>query len=814
MDLLGFQRGLEDASLAIGGQRFRRKLEAAVSSHVMSGAGAAKRLLREGIDPLELAIEEMIKDPSRNPPCQKWCELLGPAAAAFMTLKVVLDSLALRRPLRKVANDISGLILDELRWREFRKSAPNLFRYRMDGFHTSSYRHRKNSLDATAKWAGINTKWLEHMMSPREKVKVGVGLVDLLIESTRMVEVTTDVLGGPRPTGMLYLEPTDETLEWIYKRNEFLEYLSPVTFPMVVEPIPWRVGIQGGYRFALKGKHTLVRRRHQHASDCDAQLAVASMPEVYDALNSVQSTPWKINDPVWQFVQEAWKNGKAVAGLPSLDPVEVPTRPRDIGENAEARRKWRDAAHEAHELDYQRRVKVKEAEKILGTARRMSKFERFYFPSNLDFRGRMYPISDYLSPQGTDLSRGLLYFADGMPLGVEGAYWLAIAGANLMDVDPETGLKLSTLDLDQRVEWVMSHMHLIIAVADNPWDTLDWWGQADNPLQFLAFCYEEQAVADHGLEYVSGFPVSQDGTCSGLQHFAALFRDEGLAASTNMLPQRLPSDQYQVVADKVDEILRASAEGVAKVWLRSGLIDRALVKRPTMTFGYGARKYGFTKQILEYLQQKDQTSLIGGTRAEVKFAAAYLAGIVWEALETAVKAAHDAMQWMRFMSRAITSTSNLPIRWHAPTGFPVYQEYYKCKRHQVRTILAGKVIKPSVYTATDETDSFKQVNAISPNVIHSYDAAALCKTVCLAAQRGVSSFGMVHDSYSTVPACVGILGDATREAFVGMYEESDVIGELDKELKEQYKGEDILPSPPDKGRLDLERVLNAPYFFS
>jgi DNA-directed RNA polymerase len=32
----------------------------------------------------------------------------------------------------------------------------------------------------------------------------------------------------------------------------------------------------------------------------------------------------------------------------------------------------------------------------------------FYFPVNMDFRGRAYPIPPHLSPTGSDISRGLL----------------------------------------------------------------------------------------------------------------------------------------------------------------------------------------------------------------------------------------------------------------------------------------------------------------------------------------------------------------------------------------------------------------------
>lgn len=51
----------------------------------------------------------------------------------------------------------------------------------------------------------------------------------------------------------------------------------------------------------------------------------------------------------------------------------------------------------------------------------------FYFPHNLDFRGRAYPMHPNLNHLGADLSRGLLQFADAKPLGPDGLKWLEIS---------------------------------------------------------------------------------------------------------------------------------------------------------------------------------------------------------------------------------------------------------------------------------------------------------------------------------------------------------------------------------------------------
>src|SRR3546814_14050283 len=70
----------------------------------------------------------------------------------------------------------------------------------------------------------------------------------------------------------------------------------------------------------------------------------------------------------------------------------------------------------------------------LWVARKFAPEDAVYFPHELDFRGRVYPIPVFgPSPQGSDFQKALIEFADGMPLGEEGRRWLLIHIANLLD---------------------------------------------------------------------------------------------------------------------------------------------------------------------------------------------------------------------------------------------------------------------------------------------------------------------------------------------------------------------------------------------
>ena len=73
----------------------------------------------------------------------------------------------------------------------------------------------------------------------------------------------------------------------------------------------------------------------------------------------------------------------------------------------------------------------------------------FFYPYQLDFRGRIYPKPAMLSPQSADYSRALLKFKFGKRIG-DNFDTFAIAGANLFgEVDKE--------ELQTRVAWVQDN---------------------------------------------------------------------------------------------------------------------------------------------------------------------------------------------------------------------------------------------------------------------------------------------------------------------------------------------------------------------
>jgi DNA-directed RNA polymerase len=147
-----------------------------------------------------------------------------------------------------------------------------------------------------------------------------------------------------------------ETLEWLSERHGHLEFMTPVRLPMVVPPLPWGQGQRGGYRFAYRFArqlmYPLVRRSHSDGTvEVADEIEQLDMPAVYEALNAVQETAWRINADVLRLVRELQNRGVEVAKFPSWENEPLPAKPANFDEldpAHAARRDWRYRAGLVH----------------------------------------------------------------------------------------------------------------------------------------------------------------------------------------------------------------------------------------------------------------------------------------------------------------------------------------------------------------------------------------------------------------------------------------------------------------------------------
>uniref|UniRef100_M4BTL5 DNA-directed RNA polymerase n=1 Tax=Hyaloperonospora arabidopsidis (strain Emoy2) TaxID=559515 RepID=M4BTL5_HYAAE len=285
--------------------------------------------------------------------------------------------------------------------------------------------------------------------------------------------------------------------------------------PMLVPPRPWTGIVNGGY---LKLRTKVMRQRDSAwQMDCVQR---GDLDGILKALNLMAEVPWVINKEVLNVVLQIWEDGGNFGDLPTRTDVPLPdlNSPEFVNDPAlyyKNVRKIEQLNREFHSLRCDTLYKLQVAEEFKDEP-------ELYFPYNMDFRGRVYPIPPNLNHLGSDLSRSLLIFRDRKPLGEHGLRWMKIHLANVFGVDK--------CSFDERVVFADANLDKAVASARDPLGEGDsaWWKGADYPFLALGVCFELKRAIESPdpTKYMSNIPIHQDGSCNGLQHYAALGRDD------------------------------------------------------------------------------------------------------------------------------------------------------------------------------------------------------------------------------------------------------------------------------------------------
>ena len=800
---------LETEMTRLGLGRFQRALEQARANGKETETPGAKLVMQSTIEPMAAAITTLLKqgDKRRGRKLKAFAYLskLPTDVAAFLTAKVILDSVTLRLPIMKTALAIGSALEDEERFANFADQEPVLFKTLRDDLvrRTSNKDWWRRVIVHEMTEADIS--W--EAWAASDKVHLGMQCIHLFIQATGMVHIVYAKKG--KNNTHVYLEPSEECLALIVERNKRCELLSPALMPTVVPPKPWAGTRDGGYWFLTRPLPFIKTHNRSYLKEVENN---PSTPRIYQAVNAMQETAWRVNGPVLKVLRHVWDNALPLGGLSfrveqALPPcpackgvVDPKSKDHDcFNDDKGALTEWKRAASKVHTLNGKNRSKQLQVAKVLWVAEKFKEDAAMYFPTQLDFRGRAYSVPMFLNPQGADWAKGLLTFAHGKPITDDrAAGWLMIHGANTYG--------FGKVSLEDRIGWVEENEADILACAEDPLGHT-FWSDADKPWQFLAFCFEYAGFKEHGMGFVSSLPVALDGSCNGLQHFSAMLRDPIGGAAVNLLPSDKPNDIYQTVCDRLIEKLKASSSPMAAQWL-SLKLDRKLTKRPVMTLPYGSTMFSCREYVADWLSEQQH-----GWGEDTLDAELFCTKLIWQSIGETVVAARQAMDWLQKAARA-ASKDLQPVRWTAPDGLLIEQAYFDLEKYQVRTQLGERVMKLWLRRETGKLDKRRQANGISPNFVHSMDAAALRLYVLLANDRGISSFALVHDSYGTLAADTDMSAACLREAFMGMYQDRNYLEELRTSLARSVSDPAKLPVVPTMGSLNLGEVKNAEYFFA
>ncbi|TRY62307.1 hypothetical protein DNTS_025853 [Danionella cerebrum] len=662
------------------------------------------------------------------------------------------------------------------------------------------------------------------------KVQVGNFLLDLMVHH---LKIYSNILNrayekklipvlyhlytfrGFRKIGFIKQHPILAHIQRVGKETKLT--FNTCMMPMLCCPTPWTSQKSGGYLLIPSQLMRAHGRVFQHMVLLD-NAREENLHGVLDSLNKLGTCPWKVNKPILDIIISIF-NDKGNRKLSIPPPLTEAPKILQV-----------DQSHTTEEKSAIKKdsMKIKKIQAEMLSQRMDALYklsianhvrdEIFWFPHNMDFRGRTYPIAPHFNHLGSDVTRSMLLFAEGRPLGSNGFNWLKIHLVNL------TGL-MKTRSLRERLEFADTIMDEILDSADHPLDGRKWWMNVDEPWQTLACCMEIAKVvrSPDPTKFISHFPIQQDGSCNGLQHYAALGRDVIGAASVNLKHSELPQDVYIGVAKKVEEQRARDAAGGLKIAkVLEGFITRKVVKQTVMTVVYGVTRYGGRLQFEKRLKELDDFP-----QESVWDASHYLTAKVFESLRQMFTGTREIQEWLT-QSASLIAKSGRSVEWVTPLGLPIIQPYH---RKKMKVVPTEGLQNLHINEADDEKpkpNSMKQKNAFPPNFIHSLDSTHMMLTA-LHCHRAGLTFVSVHDCYWTHATNVDIMNQVCREQFVALHSQP-ILKELSLFLLHKYitkpqPGSSIktlkqiemarvLSTVPKPGQFDLEEVKRSLYFFS
>ena len=546
------------------------------------------------------------------------------------------------------------------------------------------------------------------------------------------------------------------------------------------------------------------------------------MPEVYKALNYLQSSEWEVNSDILTLMVEGLdgfspeevtedEKSAALVSLSEKKRISLYIKEKQYLEllekySQQSARKWSKAEAEDYfqtkGFDYREVVsKHSVMQSFIKTVQFAAdvEYETLYFQHNLDSRGRIYALSPYLSPQGNDAQKALLRFQKSGQMSLEWAY---IHIANCAGQDK--------LSFEDRVQWTRDRLKEIVGVGLDPrsqqsfdfYDNIGIFSEKKTKWGFLAACIELVHYQSTGEWRI---PVGIDATNSGTQFLAAIARDESVSEDVNIsnCTYAPVGDIYQkagnaileriIAEDKLDKFPSLQGLSVGDKQLRK------LIKRSCMTYGYSCGATTMGKHT--FSDRKDHgyqpfTDMAFGEAAE-------LGQEMYSAIQSILPRVAAIMKAMQdcFVGYKGSPT----VCWTTPVGFRAFQHKPTMKKERVILEFDKRDrIDAVVYEETTKASIKEHQLGCIANGVHSLDAALMIKTINAMGDCGVTDFHGVHDQFGVHPGHVDLLGQQARTAFYSIIKDDPIEGMMNEAVG-GYKA-------PEKGDWDPSNVLNSRYF--
>ena len=699
----------------------------------------------------------------------KYLSDIEPLAAAAIACKITIDKVFSHKEdsnqIQNICDSIGKGVENECQMRHYERHAPGLLEtLKKNYWHKSIGTDQKVVVIQTLMNRYEVQQWTTWGRANR--VKLGGWLLSCIIDTSKWFE--KEIRRTGRKTNS-YVVPTAEFMAIKDQVMYNAELFSPLAWPMLIEPNDWTPEKSGGYLLneIMRG-HDMVRRSKSSRIQGE---------KPFEFLNKIQKVAYTLNPFTVKVAEILQGKGLSVGKFQPICNHELPPKPYDIAENAESRKAYRRTAAEVRNLMAQEFKKSCRTRMTMETVERFKNKEKFYIPWSFDYRGRIYPIPAFLTPQDTDFGKSLIRFADESFMDEEAERWIRFQVATTYGLDKET--------LNDRLSWTYRSEHEIELIATDPIANLPLWEGVEEPWQFLAACDEMYHCVIKRDRISTGLPIAIDATCSGLQILAGLAKDKSTAQLVNVLPSDKPQDAYKVVAEESKSNI---PERLRPYW------DRKKTKRVVMTIPYNAKPFSNRTYIRDALkddeieiEKEELTQTVNAVR---------------DAMNVIVPGPMKVMKWIESeVSKAIKRGAK-QLEWVTPSGFIVNQQIFKKEYERITLQVLGQCNMRVSTGDTGTVDKARHKAATAPNLIHSLDASLLC----LSALDFNNPIALIHDSVLCRATDMTELSKIVREKYMHLFAEHDYLTDFANQIGAETE-------PPIIGDLKPESVIESTYFF-
>ena len=495
--------------------------------------------------------------------------------------------------------------------------------------------------------------------------------------------------------------------------------------------------------------------------------------------------------------------------------------------------------------DFPKKYKSKIIEFDLTMARsKLIGDNTFYQYVEADYRGRIYYTTPFLNFQGNDLARGQMLFAKGKPMTDEGLRrlkihiaccynetyskdnlpeWLTTDYLPYLKDEELDDISVDKMTLEDREAWADNNIDKLLEIADKEIIS----PVAEKPISLLASVLEIKDALDQE-EYITYLPIPIDGSNNGWQHLCAMSKDKEAGELVGIVPQDIQKDFYVQCAK---DLIKRVPEWFEERQMPMKHIRKGIAKRGSMTRAYSAGVQKIAENMYLDCHVEGYLDRYNITEEDCELLAKHLIKAIDEVCA-------GPLQTMKFLQKiaeaeiASEYSKNIKqksIRWTTPSGFPVIYEAFVENEFKEKAIIScsKRKVKPIITKedgSKEETDTIRIqhvgkeptdkpkirsfMSGISPNFVHSMDAAHMSKVI----SKWGADFGAVHDSFSVHACDVDELLDLIKEEFIIMYSYSNFFEVIEKMII--TNPDNFNYNQPKLGSLDIREVKNSDYFFA